>query len=279
MSCAASCHVIRAELVDESFRVRRLLDDSFLVVLTYWSRQLVIIHCRSILSLTPQLCDSNWIFDFENTYTKQHKVNAVDFCGYCQRQGHIDLHYKLLANCVILMDRAASVNHVGVVRSSFCAWVTRAMCIKNTPMSRLVLRCVVTCQRTAARTARVPYLLGYTCFNSAARPLPTKVEFNELQTQTCIDISLRWMKMALAKQNSHVACMWMRLVIHTCSNDMRSDKRVNRRWRDVSVTLHKLVYIQRQVSFGLPSCSRVLRCRQIQAYFCIFPQHFTNLFP
>lgn len=59
---------MRAELVDEAFRVGRLLDDSFLVVLSYASRQLVVIHCRSILAFAPKSCNSNGVLNLEYSY-------------------------------------------------------------------------------------------------------------------------------------------------------------------------------------------------------------------
>ena len=62
-----SLHVSRAELVDKSFRVNSLLNDAFLVILANGARQLVIVHLRSVLTLSPQLGDAHRVFDLEDS--------------------------------------------------------------------------------------------------------------------------------------------------------------------------------------------------------------------
>lgn len=71
------------KLVDQSLRHVGLADDAFLVVLTYGTAQLVVVHCRSILSLSPQSRHVSRVFDFENTWweskaviTTQHVQNS-----------------------------------------------------------------------------------------------------------------------------------------------------------------------------------------------------------
>ena len=44
-----------AELVDESLRASRLLDDALLVVLADRPTEFVVVHRRSVLALSPQL--------------------------------------------------------------------------------------------------------------------------------------------------------------------------------------------------------------------------------
>ena len=60
-------HVGRAELVDKSFGVDGLLNDAFLVVLANGSRQLVIVHLRSVLAFTPQLRYTHRVFDLKDS--------------------------------------------------------------------------------------------------------------------------------------------------------------------------------------------------------------------
>lgn len=66
------------ELVDETFRLVCLAYDLLLVVLADGATELVIVHGRSVLSLTPQLGHTRRVFDFENSY--QHMHNSVVFC-------------------------------------------------------------------------------------------------------------------------------------------------------------------------------------------------------
>lgn len=60
-----------AELVDQSLRAFRLLHDALLVVLANGSRQLVVVHGRSILATTPQTGDAHRVLDLE------HALGAV----------------------------------------------------------------------------------------------------------------------------------------------------------------------------------------------------------
>lgn len=62
------------KLVDQSLRHVGLADDAFLVVLTYGTAQLVVVHCRSILSLSPQSRHVSRVFDFENTWWESKAV-------------------------------------------------------------------------------------------------------------------------------------------------------------------------------------------------------------
>jgi len=68
-----------AELVDESLRAGRLLDDSLLVVLTDGPTEFVVVHRRSVLALPPQLRHAHRILDLEDSCRRKHKnpVNVL----------------------------------------------------------------------------------------------------------------------------------------------------------------------------------------------------------
>ena len=58
--------VLGTELVHETLGIVGLLDDPFLVVLPYGTAQLVVIHGRTILSLTPQSGYVRRVFDLKD---------------------------------------------------------------------------------------------------------------------------------------------------------------------------------------------------------------------
>lgn len=63
-----SSHSYRVnKLVHQSLRHVRFADDALLVVLTYGAAQLVVVHCRPILSESPQSGNMSRVFDFKNT--------------------------------------------------------------------------------------------------------------------------------------------------------------------------------------------------------------------
>lgn len=65
------------KLVHQSLRHVRLADDAFLVVLTYGAAQLVVVHCRPILSEPPQSRNVSGVFDFENAFFFIEPANAA----------------------------------------------------------------------------------------------------------------------------------------------------------------------------------------------------------
>ena len=58
--------VLGAELVNETLGIVGFLDDPFLVILPYGTAQLVVIHGRAILPLTPKSCYVSRVFDLED---------------------------------------------------------------------------------------------------------------------------------------------------------------------------------------------------------------------
>lgn len=58
-----------AKLVDESLGPFRFAHDPFPVVLSNGPRKLVIIHCRSILSNSPESGDSNAVLNLKDATT------------------------------------------------------------------------------------------------------------------------------------------------------------------------------------------------------------------
>jgi len=63
----SASQIRHAELIDESLRRRRLVNDSVLVILTNRARQLVVVHRRTVLALAPQLRQLLGIFDLEQS--------------------------------------------------------------------------------------------------------------------------------------------------------------------------------------------------------------------
>lgn len=55
-----------AELVYQSLAALRLLHDALLVVLPDAAAELVVVHCRSILPLTPEPCHAHRVLDLED---------------------------------------------------------------------------------------------------------------------------------------------------------------------------------------------------------------------
>lgn len=56
-----------AELVDKSLRPLRLPHYSFPVILTDGTGQLVVVHSGSVFANSPKTCNSNAIFDLEDS--------------------------------------------------------------------------------------------------------------------------------------------------------------------------------------------------------------------
>ena len=53
-------------MVNETLGIVGFLDDPFLVILPYGTAQLVVIHGRAILPLTPKSCYVSRVFDLED---------------------------------------------------------------------------------------------------------------------------------------------------------------------------------------------------------------------
>lgn len=65
------------ELVDQSLTPLRLLHDSLLVVLSQGPRQLVVVHGRTVLSLSPQCSDLDRVNNLEDSLGSVDPVNVV----------------------------------------------------------------------------------------------------------------------------------------------------------------------------------------------------------
>ena len=72
-------HVGGTELVDKTFGVARLLDDSFLVILTDGSAQFVVVHRRAILSLSPEFSNACGVLNLKDSYKFFGKVKKLIF--------------------------------------------------------------------------------------------------------------------------------------------------------------------------------------------------------
>jgi len=70
-----------AELIDQPLTSLRLLHDPFLVVLAERSRQLVIVHRWSVLSLSPQSGDLDRVNDLEDSLLPIDPVDVVAIEG------------------------------------------------------------------------------------------------------------------------------------------------------------------------------------------------------
>jgi len=66
-----------AELVDQSLTPLRLLHDSLLVVLSQGPGELVVVHGRTVLSLSPQSGDLDRINNLEDSLGSVDPVNVV----------------------------------------------------------------------------------------------------------------------------------------------------------------------------------------------------------
>ena len=63
-------------MVDEPFRVVRLLDDVFLVILSDGTAEFVVVHGRAVLATSPQECNAGGIFNLENTFAAVQPSDA-----------------------------------------------------------------------------------------------------------------------------------------------------------------------------------------------------------
>lgn len=59
--------VLGAELVDETLRVVCLLDNALLVILANRSGEFIIVHCWTVLPLSPQTSYTSRIFNLKDT--------------------------------------------------------------------------------------------------------------------------------------------------------------------------------------------------------------------
>jgi len=66
-----------AELVDQSLAPLRLLHDSLLVVLSQGPGQLVVVHGRTVLSLSPQSGHLDRVNNLEDSLSSVDPVNVV----------------------------------------------------------------------------------------------------------------------------------------------------------------------------------------------------------
>jgi len=58
--------VLGTELIDESARAVGLANDAFAVILAYRATHFVVVHCRAVLALSPQLRDVRRVLDLED---------------------------------------------------------------------------------------------------------------------------------------------------------------------------------------------------------------------
>lgn len=63
------------ELVDQSLRSLRLLHDALLVILPNGPGQLVIVHCRPVLSATPQPGHNHRVLNLKNAFAPVQPPN------------------------------------------------------------------------------------------------------------------------------------------------------------------------------------------------------------